>query len=350
MEIIDYSYLSKRSWDSVIIGLLTRIYEYNGRQKLYLKQKPLKYEQLSKMTKLKSADASIDIEGDRISYAQPINVLYPGQENEEEPPYSKNDKEMRKGYLDALNITFKDDVFNKTPNDILKLHRELCKYSDKKGDSYRISGGSAIFASDIPKAIEKMCDSYSLISLRQRYKQYDDVDVLLLIPVFIRDFYTIQPFDEGNLRMCCLLLNMLLYRADFMIGKYICLEREIAKIKSDFFQALWQYPNEWMDNTSNHIPFIIILLRIILKAYEEFEKCVILLDEKKSAKEIVRQAFGGNILKRGDVMRLCPTLSRASVENSLKQLVEEGYLCRGGNGRNTYYTRSQSSYFVHSII
>ena len=347
MKKIDYNYLSKRSWDSEIIGLLTRIYEYNGRQKLYLKQKPLKYEQLSKMTKLKSADASIDIEGDRSSYAQTANSLYEGQENDVEPPYSKNDKEMIKGYRDSLDIAFIDNVFNIAPNDILKLHCELYKYSEKQGGSYRTSGGSAVFAPDVPNAVEEMCSSYSLISQRQIPRM--DVDVLLLIPVFIRDFYTIQPFDEGNLRMCCLLLDMLLYRADFRIGKYICLEREIARFKSDFAQALWQNPNEWRDNTSDHIPFIIILLRIIKRAYEEFEKCVSLLDKKKPAKEIVRQAFGADILKRGDVMRLCPTLSRASVENSLRQLVEEGYLRRGGDGRNTHYERSQISYFIYPI-
>ena len=348
MEIISYNYLSKLSWDSVIIGLLTRIYEYNGRQKLYLKQKPVKYEQLSRMTKLKSADASVDIEGDRTSHTQPINVLYSGRENEEEAPYSKNDKEMIKGYRDALDIAFMDDVFKISPNDILNIHRELYKYSEKQGGSYRTSGGSAVFAPDVPNAVEEMCSSYSLISQRQIPRM--DVDVLLLIPVFIRDFYTIQPFDEGNLRMCCLLLDMLLYRADFRIGKYISLENEIAKRRRDFFHLLWQDPNEWRDNTSDHTQFIIIILQIILKAYEEYEKCVMFLKKNTPAKEIVRQAFGSSALKRGDVMRLCPTLSRASVENSLRQLVEDGYLLRNGDGRNTNYTRSQYSYFSYPII
>ena len=346
MKKIDYSYLSELSWDSETIGLLTRIYEYNGRQKLYLKQKPVKYKQLSKMIRLKSADASIEIEGDRRSYAPSIKVLYPPSENETEPSYSKSDKEMIKGYRDALSIAFKDDVFNITPDVILELHRELYKYSDKKGGSYRVSGGSAVFAYDVPKVIEEMCNSYNLLSLRQRYKQYKDVDVLILIPVFIRDYFVLQPFDEGEIKMCCLLLDLLLYRSDFMIGKYISLESKIARRRGEFSNELWQNPNEWRDSISDHTSFIKLLLRIILEAYEEFEKCVSLLDNKLTAKEIVRQAFGSGTLQRGDVLRLCPTLSRASVENSLRQLVEDGYLNRIGDGRSTYYMRSQLSYFA----
>lgn len=122
----------------------------------------------------------------------------------------------------------------------------------------------------------------------------------------------------------------------------------LASLKSR--DLLWQNPNEWRDDTSDHTQFIIIILQIILKAYEEYEKCVMFLEKNTPAKEIVRQAFGSSALKRGDVMRLCPTLSRASVENSLRQLVEDGYLLRNGDGRNTNYTRSQYSYFSYPII
>ena len=40
MRNFDYSDLASRSWDSEIIGLVTQIHEYKGRQELYLKQKP----------------------------------------------------------------------------------------------------------------------------------------------------------------------------------------------------------------------------------------------------------------------------------------------------------------------
>lgn len=38
-------------------------------------------------------------------------------------------------------------------------------------------------------------------------------------------------------------------------------------------------------------------------------------------------------------MELVPSISRASIENSLKKLVEENKIKRHGKGRATFYTR-----------
>ena len=40
-----------------------------------------------------------------------------------------------------------------------------------------------------------------------------------------------------------------------------------------------------------------------------------------------------------DIRELCPSLSISSIENSLRTLVKEGDLMRGGSGKATYYVR-----------
>ena len=45
---------------------------------------------------------------------------------------------------------------------------------------------------------------------------------------------------------------------------------------------------------------------------------------------------------KSEVMELCPTLSKASIENAIRQLVEQGLLVRHGTGRSTFYTRSDA--------
>ena len=40
-----------------------------------------------------------------------------------------------------------------------------------------------------------------------------------------------------------------------------------------------------------------------------------------------------------DIMELCPSIGKSSVENALKQLIREGAIIRHGGGRSTYYTR-----------
>jgi len=57
--------------------------------------------------------------------------------------------------------------------------------------------------------------------------------------------------------------------------------------------------------------------------------------------EMVRKATGYKIGKftKQDIMELCPSISISSVENSLRKMVENGELIRGGSGRATYYIR-----------
>ena len=92
----------------------------------------------------------------------------------------------------------------------------------------------------------------------------------------------------------------------------------------------------------NPAPFIKYLLQTILAAYRDFEERVALVDEKLPAIEMVRRTVYNKIGKftKSEVMELCPTISKASVENSIKQLVEQGLLLKHGRGRSTFYTRS----------
>ena len=71
---------------------------------------------------------------------------------------------------------------------------------------------------------------------------------------------------------------------------------------------------------------------------------VAMVDEKLPAIETVRRAVYHKIGKftKSEVMELCPTLSKASIENAIKQLVEQGLLVRHGTGRSTFYTRSDA--------
>ena len=43
-----------------------------------------------------------------------------------------------------------------------------------------------------------------------------------------------------------------------------------------------------------------------------------------------------------DLMALCPTIEKSSVENAIKKLIEEGVLIKHGSGRAVYYTRSDA--------
>ena len=95
------------------------------------------------------------------------------------------------------------------------------------------------------------------------------------------------------------------------------------------------------------------MLGVILACYREFESRVDVLtkpDEngktyvKSSALDIVRAAIETRFGKftKTELMNLCPTLSRSSVEESLRVLIANGEIQRFGSGRATYYLRSDA--------
>lgn len=71
--------------------------------------------------------------------------------------------------------------------------------------------------------------------------------------------------------MSRLLTLLLLYRAGYIVGKYISMEMLIEKTKDTYYEALQASSLGWHDNKNDYQPFVLYYLGIILKAYTEFE-------------------------------------------------------------------------------
>ncbi len=144
-----------------------------------------------------------------------------------------------------------------------------------------------------------------------------------------------------QLYMSRLLTTLLLYRCGYVVGRYIRIESKIEKTKLSYYDVLEQSGRGWHEGTNDFTPFVKYILRIILSAYRDFENRINLVDDKLPAKEQVRNAIGEKIGKftKSEIMELVPTIGKASVENSLKELVKEGVIERHGKGKSTFYTR-----------
>ncbi len=349
MRSFDYTTLVKKTWDSEIINLVAQIHEYKGRQEVYLKQKPEELEKLVEVAKRQSTEASNAIEGIRTTSTRLKQLC-----EEKTTPKNRAEEEIL-GYRDVLNTIHENyEYIPIRSNYILQLHRDLYKYTEKSiGGQFKISQ-NVIAATDetgkeyvlftplapyeTPAAIDSICDNYN------RMIEKEDLDVLLLIPIFIHDFLCIHPFSDGNGRMSRLLTALLLYRSGYVVGKYVSIESKIAKNKDSYYLALEECQMGWHENKEDVAPFVKYMLRIILAAYRDFEERVELVSEKLPAKEIVRRTVYSKLgkLKKSDIVELCPSVGVKSIELALKQLVEEGVLIKNGSGRATFYVRSDS--------
>ncbi|MFI3214578.1 MAG: Fic family protein [Lachnospiraceae bacterium] len=344
MRFFDYSTLKDYAWDSELLGLVAQIHEYKGRHELYLKQKPQALDKLIEIAKIQSTEASNKIEGIVTTSTRVKQLML-----EKATPRNRDEEEII-GYRDVLNTIHESYEYIPVRSSyILQLHRDLYKYSEKSiGGRFKntqniiaetsADGTQKVRFMPLPPyetegAIDAICESFNSV--------IDScvIDPLVLIPIFINDFLCIHPFNDGNGRMSRLLTTLLLYRCGYVVGRYISLESKIEKTKMKYYDVLEECGINWHENINNPVPFIKYILGIILAAYRDFEMRVDYVEEKLPAIEQVRKAVGNKIGKftKSEIMELVPTIGKASIENSLKKLTEEGFITRHGKGKATFY-------------
>lgn len=346
MRDFNYSKIKEQKWDSEILGLVAAIYKYAGKQELYLKQRPKELEKLVEIAMIQSTESSNAIEGIVTTNARIKQLV------EEKTAPKNRDEEEIAGYRDVLRIIHESyDVIPITKNYILQLHKILYSHMNNPlagqtktvqnyiSATYPDGRTEVLFTPmapfETPAALEKICEEYNRIIGNL------EVEPLLSIPIFIHDFLCIHPFNDGNGRMSRLLTTLLLYKSGFYVGRYISLEAKIADNKDLYYEALGKAQYGWHEGKEDGDPFIKYLLGTILAAYKDFEDRFEIIEEKLPALELVRKAVQNKIGKfsKQDIRELCPSLSISSIEGSLRTLVKEGELMRGGSGKATYYVR-----------
>ena len=348
MRTFNYENLRNVSWDSEILGLVAKIYEYKGRQELFLRQKPAVLERLVEIAKVQSTQSSNEIEGIVTTNTRIKQIC-----DDKTTPRNRDEEEIM-GYRDVLNTIHESyEYIPLNSSHILQLHRDLYKYSEKNiggrfkttqnyitethPDGTKLIRFTPLEPYEVPEAVGAICESFN------RIVDEGIVEPLVLIPIFINDFLCIHPFSDGNGRMSRLITTLLLYKCGYLVGRYISIESKIEKTKQSYYEVLKRSGDGWHEGKNDSTDFIKYLLGIILSAYRDFEERVDIFDEKLPAIELVRNAVNSKIGKftKSDIEELVPSIKKTSVGNSLKTLVEEGIIQRHGQGKNTFYTRKQ---------
>lgn len=347
MRTFDYDKLKEKKWDNEIMGYVAQIHEYKARQEIFLQQKPQVLDRLIEIAKVQSTISSNEIEGIRTTSTR-IKQLF----LDKITPKNRDEEEIA-GYRDVLNIIHENyEYIPISSNYILQLHKTLFSHSTKSiGGKYKnvqnyISGIGAngdnyvIFTPLAPyetePAIESICDGFN------KAIADNEIDSLILIPIFIHDFLCIHPFLDGNGRMSRLLTALLLYKCGYQVGKYISLESKISQSKDFYYKALEKAQINWHNGKDNPDAFIKYLLGIIISAYRDFEERVQIVLHSNTSLDVVQQAIANIIGKfnKAKLIELCPNLSVKSIESVLKKLCDNNIIQKHGTGKNTFYTKN----------
>ena len=345
MRVYDYNKKWRQLLTPEIVTMLSQIHEFKGEQNLFIEAKSDALTQLVEIAKIQSTDASNKIEGIYTSDERLKNLVL-----NKTMPRTRGEQEIA-GYRDVL-ATIHDsyEFIPVRPSIILQLHRDLYKFSGKSiGGAYKNSDNiiaeedaegnrfvrfQPLPAWETPEAIEQICNAFNDVMGR------GEADPLLIIPMFILDFLCIHPFDDGNGRMSRLLTLLLLYKAGYIVGKYISIEKVIETSKDTYYEALQSSSQDWHEEKNDYAHFVRYMLGVILSAYREFSERVKVLTTSGMSKpdrirEIIKDTLGK--ITKTEIMHECPDISQVTIQRTLNELVKNGNIIKIGGGRYTSY-------------
>ncbi len=345
MRVYNYNKKWQQLLTPEIVTMLSQIHEFKGEQNLFIEAQSDTLTQLVEIAKIQSTEASNKIEGIFTSDERLKKLV-----TNKTTPRSRNEQEIA-GYRDVLSTIHDSYEFIPVrPSIILQLHRDLYKFSGKSiGGAYKNADNviaeednegnrfvrfQPVPAWETPDAVEALCDAFDDVIARS------EADPLLIIPMFILDFLCIHPFNDGNGRMSRLLTLLLLYRAGYIVGKYISIEKVIETSKDTYYEALQSSSQGWHEEENDYAHFVRYMLGVILSAYRDFSSRVRVLTTSGMSKpdrirEIIKDTLGK--ITKTEIMQKCPDISQVTVQRTLNELVKNGDIIKIGGGRYTSY-------------
>lgn len=341
----DYNKRPEELMTPDIMRLVLSIHEHRGKQELYRVTTPAILDRLCEVATIQSTAASNRIENIKTSDKRLRDILA-----EKVKPKNRDEREIA-GYryvLDMIHTQYEHIPI--TPNVILQLHRDLYRQVDsafsgnwKDSDNQiqeRLPDGTMAVrfqptsAAGTPAAVEALCAEYNKAIER------GENDPLILSAMFVFDFVSIHPFNDGNGRMSRLLTLLLLYKSNYLIGKYVSIEHEIEKTKDTYYEALEASSSGWHEEANDYLPFVSYLLGVVLTCYKTLDMRMEVIDTL-NPERLIRHFFEthlGAVSKR-EITDAYPTVSTRTTERVLKKLQDEGFIEKTGAARATRYRR-----------
>lgn len=270
--------------------------------------------------------------------------------------FETRDQEEVMGYFEALEMILEHHAeMPFSESTILQLHGVLLRHS---GKDVRHRGGykslpnsvvatypdgtrKTIFATTPPHLTRKEMET--LISWTQERLKAGNIHPLLVIGLFVYEFLSIHPFQDGNGRLSRLLTTLLLLRLDYGFIQFISFEHQIEKRKAGYYRALMEGQRKRKKGYAEDISqWLLYFLGSLQDLASKLEKKVADLQESGGYLNDRQLGILEAIRRRGtaklsDLEKALPEVSANTLKKDLLRLHGEGRLERMGSGRATAY-------------
>ena len=335
-----------------MLKLISELVEFKGAWRALGTLAPERLSALRKVATIESIGSSTRIEGSRLSDRDVERLL----SNLEIKTFATRDEQEVAGYAKVMETIF--SAWNDIPmteNYIKQFHKDLLVFSEKdewhRGKYKTNSNTVAAFDEtgkqigivfetatpfDTPRVMEEL-----MAWLNHQLKE-KILHPLLVVAIFVVVFLEIHPFQDGNGRLSRILTTLLLLKFGFTYVPYSSLESVIEQNKEAYYLALRQTQGTIRTAQPDWQPWVMFFLEALQKQMHRLAKKVerekiVLSTLPELSVQILEFAREHGRVSAGEIIKLTG-ISRNTLKQHFRVLVEKNHLVLQGAGRTTWYT------------
>ena len=334
-----------------VLSLIARIDEFKGAWRALGTLAPDRLSALRRVATIESIGSSTRIEGSKLSDREVEKLL----SNLEIKSFETRDEQEVAGYAELMDLVFsawQEVPFNE--NHVKQLHQTLLRHSEKDQrhrGQYKTHSNSVaafdengtqigiVFETASPFETPRLMAELVAWVAQERDKAH--LHPLLIISIFVVVFLEIHPFQDGNGRLSRVLTTLLLMQAGYAYVPYSSLESVIEVNKEAYYLALRQTQGTIRTDAPDWQPWLTFFLRSLAEQVRRLEKKVerekiVLATLPELSLQIVEFAREHGRVTIGDATKLTG-VSRNTLKQHFRNLVERGHLSQHGGGRGVWY-------------
>lgn len=337
--------------NQLIVKSISFIDSFKGKWNIVEQKENLYLKELRRIATIESIGSSTRIEGAQLTDVEVKQLL----DNIKITNLKTRDEQEVVGYYEVLELiydSFKD--IELTQNYIQQLHQRLLKYSNKddrhRGKyknlpntvvaNYPDGSQRVIFNTTAPHLVES--EMNDLINWTNEQFKIEEIHPLIVIGLFIYEFLSIHPFQDGNGRLSRLITTYLLLNKDYQFISYVSFENLIEQKKRLYYEALMDgQKDRYKDNEkiNSWILFFLQSLEALIqrleKKYDVFKSRGGYLNERQ--KRIKSFIDDNQPIKLSDIFKGLSDISINTIKKDLLYLKTENMINSIGQKRGTIY-------------
>ncbi len=343
--------------NNLILKKISFIDTFKGKWNIIENKENRYLRELRKIATIESVGSSTRIEGVKLTDKEIEKIL----SNVKIDKLKTRDEQEVVGYWDALDTVIENyATISITENYIKQFHSILLKYSDKdskhKGNYKQLSNKvvatypdgtqKTIFNTTEPHLVDKEMSELTQW-INDCFKE-DEIHPLIIIAVFIYEFLSVHPFQDGNGRLSRLFTTLILLQKQYLFVQYVSFEKVIEDSKTDYYKALMEGQKDrntekekldsWVIYFLDCLSVLIQRLEIKYEIYKDTK--TYLNDRQKQVKELIIEH---QPLKISDLMRYLPDISINTLKKDLTYLRQEHVIEAIGKNKGTVYLMNKNS-------